>query len=423
MAYAKTWLMAALMTWTITGNTEARDNWSLNRIYNDNVKSLQSVVNDDWLSPTVMTLGENDILKVSFDELSHDYHRYIYRLEHCEADWTTSTEIFESDFLEGFNDNPIEDYEHSINTNVLYTHYRFTIPNDRCRIRMSGNYRIVVYDDSSQEKVMEVRFMVVDPKMSVSMSMSTNTDIDVNQSHQQLTMSVNYGQISVTNPDEQIYTIVTQNGRLDNMKKNVRPNLRSMNELKWSHCKEMIFEAGNEYHKYETLALDHPTMGIDHIHWDGHNHHVYPFASEVRRNYLYDEDANGAFIIRNSDYSESDITCDYAYVHLRLAAPFVPDRQLMVQGNWTTDALPDHYVASYNDEAKCYELTLLQKQGYYSYQYVIMNDNGTTSIPSSEGSFFQTENKYQAYVYYKPTGGRTWLLTGYRQLDFCPSRQ
>ena len=104
-----------------------------NRTYRPEVKSLQAVVNQDWLS---------DVLYIGFDELSHDYHRYVYRLEHCEADWTTSEELFESDWLEGFNNNVIEHYERSINTTVPYTHYQLQIPNDRCRLRLSGNYRL-----------------------------------------------------------------------------------------------------------------------------------------------------------------------------------------------------------------------------------------------------------------------------------------
>ena len=74
-----------------------------NRTYRPEVKSLQAVVNQDWLSPAVMQLKGDDVLYIGFDELSHDYHRYVYRLERCEADWTTSEELFESDWLQGFN--------------------------------------------------------------------------------------------------------------------------------------------------------------------------------------------------------------------------------------------------------------------------------------------------------------------------------
>ena len=58
-----------------------------NRTYKPEVKSLQAVVNQDWLSPAVMRLKGDDVLNIGFDELSHDYHRYVYRLERCEADW------------------------------------------------------------------------------------------------------------------------------------------------------------------------------------------------------------------------------------------------------------------------------------------------------------------------------------------------
>lgn len=54
---------------------------------------------------------------------------------------------------------------------------------------------------------------------------------------------------------------------------------------------DLIFQAGNEYHKYEILDVTHPTMGIDYISWDGTNYQVFPFACEPRHNYVYDEDA------------------------------------------------------------------------------------------------------------------------------------
>ena len=88
-------------------------------IKSDKVKSLQVVVNNNWLSMPVMQMGTNDVLNISFDELSHEYHRFIVHLEHCEADWTPSTDLFESNWLQGFNDQPIEDYENSLNTTVL----------------------------------------------------------------------------------------------------------------------------------------------------------------------------------------------------------------------------------------------------------------------------------------------------------------
>lgn len=386
-------------------------------VYTDQVKTLQIVAGDDWLAQPVITLGSDEALHISFDELSHTYHRFVYRVEHCEADWSPSTDLFESDYLEGFNNNPIEDYQTSINTNVLYTHYSLQLPNDKCRLKMSGNYRLTVYDeDHDNKRILTAEFMVVDPKMKVSMDMTTNTDIDVNQSHQQISVAVDFGNMNVSNLDEQIQLVVTQNGREDNARRNLRPNFINTKGLQWVHNRDLIFEAGNEYHKYEILDVSHPTMGIDRISWDGHYYNAYPFVSGPRRNYLYDVDADGAFYIRNSDNTENDYTAEYVFVHYQLRTDEIDSATPVIEGRWTTDADWTHYAMEYDREEKSYFATILQKQGYYSYQYLLRSPGGQLTIPPSEGSFYQTENRYQAYLYYKGIGQRTWQLVGYQEI-------
>ena len=132
-------------------------------VFDPNIKSLNVVAGQNWLSPPVITLGSGDRIHISFDELSHDYHRYIYHIEHCEADWSVSESLFQSDYLDGLNDNVIEDYVHSINTTVSYTHYSLSLPNSQCRLKLSGNYRLTVIDDDSGEAVLQAEFMVVEP--------------------------------------------------------------------------------------------------------------------------------------------------------------------------------------------------------------------------------------------------------------------
>ncbi len=388
-------------------------------IYSPEIKTVQTVVNNDWLSPPVMKLNSGDRLTVSFDELSHEYRRFTYHIDHCEADWSISEDIFESDFLIGFNDNPIEDYGNSINTTVMYTHYTMTLPNEKCRLKMSGNYMLTVLDEDG-EKMFTSRFMVVEPLMTVALEASANTDIGVNRSHQQVSMSVGYGSTQITNHEEQIYTVVTQNGRDDNAKTNAKPNFINGKGLQWQHNRDLIFEAGNEYHKFEVLDVSHPTMGIDRITWDGHNYNAYPFTDEPRPNYLYDVDADGAFYIRNSDNFENDHTSDYVFVHYKLKSPRYESLRPIIDGHWTTDSNKAPYIMEYDDTDNSYNATVMQKQGYYSYQYLALKDDGTTGTMPTEGSFYQTENRYQAYIYFKGTGERTWRLVGYRQIEFKP---
>ena len=388
-----------------------------NRIFSPQIKSLQAVVNQDFLSPAVMRLHTDDILQIAFDELSHDYHRYAYTIERCEADWTPSEEMFESDWLEGFNAIVIDNHEQSVNTIIPYTHYQLQIPNSQCRLKMSGNYRLHIIDDESQQELACVEFMVTDQTMSLFMEASTNTDIDHNISHQQLSISLNYNNHIVTNPQEQIRMVVRQNDREDNSRLHVSPSFIQANGLRWQHHQQLIFDAGNEYHKYEVLDPSHPTMGIDYINWDGEQYQVYPFINEPRPHYIYDEDADGAFYIRNSDNRENDTASEYLWVNYRLKAPELPFGRIIIQGMWTTEA-PETYLMSYDETERLYTASILQKQGYYSYQYLWQDQDGHLQTLPSEGNFYQTENRYQAYIYYKGTGERTWRLVSYRQLIF-----
>ncbi len=391
-----------------------------NEIVNDRIQSLQVVANGDWLSLPVMELG-NGYVDIDFDDMSHEYRRYVYKLEHCEADWTVSEDIFESDYCEGFADgNTIDDVEKSLMTNTLYTHYSLRIPNSRSKPKLSGNYRITIYDDNDDGKeVLRACFFVVEPaarQMGVGLSVSANTDIDINNSHQQVSMKLNYGNLyRVTNPQEQLKTVVLQNSRWDNARWNAKPQFINLDGLIWNHNRDYIFEAGNEYRKFEILSTDVASMGIDNISWDGSQYHAYPFLALPRPNYLYDEDANGAFLIRNSDNIENDTQSDYMMVHFQLKSPKVADGRIYVNGAWTNDRFLPRYEMVYDDAAQMYETQVLMKLGYYSYQFLLVDNSGRARVLPSEGSYYQTENKYRAFVYFKEQGGRTDRLVGYTQ--------
>jgi hypothetical protein len=323
--------------------------------------------------------------------------------------------MFESDWLNGFNDLIVDDYEHSINTTVPYTHYQFSLPNDQCHLKMSGNYRLHIQEDGTDEDVLTVEFMVTEQSMQLSMTATTNTDQDTNGRHQQVSMSIGYMNHSVVRPDEQIQTVVMQNGREDNCRRNVRPAFVNQNGQEWSHAMEYIFDAGNEYRKYEVLDPTHPTMGIDYIRWDGDHYQVFPYISEPRPNYLYDEDADGAFYIRNSDNRENDIISDYVWINYRLKSDPVSDGYIVIDGQWTTEN-SETYRMTYDENAGMYTASILQKQGYYSYQYLWEDNRGTRRPLPSEGNFYPTENRYQAFIYFKEVGGRTWRLTAFGQI-------
>lgn len=389
-------------------------------IKSDHIATLQVVADNDWLTMPVIRLNSGQRIHIEFDDLTHQYNRYAYKVIHCEADWTESEELFESDYIEGFADgNTIDEMEESLNTNQLYTHYSLTLPNEHCRLKMSGNYKVEVYDDNDDsEPMLTACFMVVEPVMTVRMEVTPNTDIDVNKSHQQVSMEVGYNGLQVLQPERQIHTVVLQNGRWDNARLNAKPQYTMADGLRWDHNRDLIFDAGNEYRKFEVLDTDHPTLGIDRIRWDGKQFHAFVFADEPRPNYLYDEDANGAFYIRNSDNIENNRISDYVQVHFQLMCPQPVSGDVYVNGVWTNDRFLEQYRMEYDYGSSSYQLTLPLKMGYYSYQYVMLDAEGFAQVMPTEGSFFQTENEYYALVYYRQQGGRTDRLVGYQKVRF-----
>lgn len=79
---------------------------------------------------------------------------------------------------------------------------------------------------------------------------------------------------------------------------------------------------------------------------------------------------------------------------------------------WTTDADKSRYAMEYDSATQTYSVRIMQKLGYYNYMFTA--ENGQAA--KTEGSYYQTENSYQAYIYYKGTGARTWRLVGFRGL-------
>ena len=385
-----------------------------NEILDKNIASFQVVANNDWLSLPIITLNSNDFVNISFDDLTHEYHRYCYKIEHCEADWQTSSALFESDYIDGFaSGNTIDDVQQSTNTVQLYTHYNISFPNNKCRPKISGNYRVTIYDENDEKHVVcRAYFMIVEPSMGVHLNVTTNTDIDINGKHQQVEMAVDYGNNIVSNPQTQIKTVVMQNNRWDNAVVNARPQYIKANGLQWIHCKDFIFDGGNEYRKFETLDVTHTTMGLESINWDGHNYHAWIWTDEPRPSYIYDKDANGAFLIRNSDNIDNDVNSDYIITHFRLKSPQTAD-PIYINGFFTNDRFLPQYEMKWNEKNQQYEGELLLKQGYYSYQYLMMKPEGKLKPVPSEGNFCQTENTYQALVYFKSNSDRTDRLVGY----------
>ena len=376
------------------------------QIFDQNVRTLTLTVNDDPTLPPYLPFGGRQHLVIEWDEMSHNYKRYVYHIDHCDWDWQPTDGIFESDFLEGLNDQLIEDYEKSFNTTQIYTHYRLRIPDKQLRLRLSGNYRVRIYEEDADRDedlpVLEARFCIFENAAGIVAQLSSNTDIDFNRSHQQMTLSVGFGTLQVYDPQRELKVIVMQNRRWDSRIENLVPNVRRANGIDFTHNRQLIFPGGSEYHRFEILDVHRTATGVERIEWFEPYYHATLFAEKPVHAYSYIEDQNGVYVLRSSDDYDDATTAEYIVVHFFLQSPRLQGGDVYVSGWWSGQTFNPDCKMEYDDINQEYHAAILLKQGYYSYEF--LQQDGLTA--RTMGSFYETENEYQVLVYYRGQGAR-----------------
>ncbi|MGN0035974.1 MAG: DUF5103 domain-containing protein [Bacteroidaceae bacterium] len=366
----------------------------------------------------LLRLGTDDVLEISFDELSHSYHRYVYRLTHCNADWTPS-DLTEIDYQEGFSPIPVYDSQPSAGSILPYTHYRFRLPDDELRPTRSGNYRLTVSEeDSDAPPVIEVCFAVVDAQVVVSATVSGNTDIDTHATHQQVDIDLRHPDYPIRYPESELCVRVMQNHRWDTAVDLARPTYQQTGRLQYTHCPALIFPAGNEFRRFELTDLHNGWQGVDQVRYFAPCYHATLFTDEPRRRYSFDRDLNGAFVVRSLLAADSDTEADYAFVHFSVytGSP-LPGGRLHLLGDFTYDWFDESTELAFHPDAGCYEGVQLLKLGAYHYLYVFVPDGSSHGLTAPvEGDFSETENEYQVLVYHRPAGEWADRLVGFTTL-------
>lgn len=382
------------------------------------IKTLQLKVDSDDEKMPVIKLNSSEQLQISFDDLTHEYRRYTYKIQHCDFEGNPSTDLFESDYVNAVSDSEVIDqYEPSQNTTVLYTHYSFSLPNAQMRPLLSGNYLLTIStedEEGNEVPVVKTYFGVVDQKVVIRPECTTNTDVNWNSKHQQLSMQVDASALTLRDAAKEIKTLVMQNRRFDNAAFNPSPTAVNGNTIIWEHTKQLLFKAGNEYRKMEIVSTRYPGMHGDNIRWFDPYYHYTLLQDTPRKNYLYDEDQNGLYLTRCAEGSNADTEADYVIAHFSLSMLPDMDKNFYVNGRWSYDNFSSEYKMTYNHDSEAYEADILLKLGYYNYQYLYTTHTephiGHTQY--TEGNFYQTENEYEILVYHCPTGGRYWQLVG-----------
>lgn len=400
-------IIALLVAATAT-IANAQDNVIIDKM----IKSLKVEVNSDWTLPPVIELNGNDYINISFDRLTHEYKDLRYSLRHCNADWKTS-DMLEIDYMDGFNNTEIEDYETSVNTTVDYIHYNLTIPNQNMTVKLSGNYILEITDYDNDETVACIAFSVLDKKTNTGATVTGNTVIDTNKEHQQVDVFINHQDYVIRDPQRELKIAVIQNGRTDNMVTDMKPSFIGNGIIEYKNLRNLIFKAGNEYRRFEMLNEEDPMMGVERIGYYEPYYHATLYTERPARNYIYDQDQDGRFFISNNNVYTPATEADYMIVHFSFASEYLYDTDIYLNGEFTNNSFSEDYRMHYNRESGIYEKSILLKQGMYNYQYMTKSPGQETiSLTDTEGNFYETQNTYTIYVYHRPFGERYDRLIG-----------
>ena len=391
------------------------------RTFNENIRTLR-VERQVLLLENGIVDGSNpeNTLHISFDEMSHDVHFYTYTVQMMNGGMSATASLnggmLSSEYLRGFTTRDITDYEHSINTSREYTHYWFDFPNEDMALTKSGNYRLTIYEDGNPDNcIAHVLFSVVEPLVKIDARVRTNTDKEFNGRYQQVDIDVNTTALDIRDPKE-IRIVVTQNNRLDNAVSLSQPTFVEPNRLRYINQQALIFEAGNEYHHFDAFSCFYAGYGIDRVYHEMGDYHALLFPNEVAKGeYIHEFDSDGRFVVNAERTNDSDTEAEYMWVHwtLPVEKPWL-DGALYIGGDIFENELSLRNRMQYDAETQCYWLTALVKQGGYDFQFWFAG-KGTqnkTTTQRVDGSYWQTENEYAVYVYWRPFGARYDRLIG-----------
>ncbi|MEY4278802.1 MAG: hypothetical protein RL377_806, partial [Bacteroidota bacterium] len=364
------------------------------------------------------------VLSISFDDFNFNYQNYFYSIELVDDQWQP-VQMSQFDYTNGFSQNKINLFNVSSIALQKYYHYQFSIPNQNCIPTKAGNYILKVFKDgNSSDLVFTRRFYVVNSLIGVFGAVQEPFDGAISRTHQKIQLSLDVKQLSYFQPD-QIKTVVIQNHRVNDARVVTEPSFIRGNQIEYNSERDLIFPAGKETRWLDLQSLRLRSDRVQELNQSEGLTKVIvkPDLSRASTPYFTFNDLNGAFIISNSESLESAYQNDYANVVFTYkptnGIPYVGEKLFLI-GDFTQNQLNSQSMMSFNASKGVYEKTMLLKQGYYSYQY-ILRDNEKPNIQDdfreTEGDHWETENSYTVFVYYTAPGARYPMIAGFSTIN------
>ena len=363
------------------------------------IKSVVFTPTDKELKSTIVPLGTP--LNFSFDDLEANQKVYQYKIEHMTFDWKPS-DLLANEYIDGFQQQTIQEYENSFNTLQDYTHYVFEIPNESLRIKKSGNYQVTIIDPMGNP-VLKRRFTYFENLVQVGVKVIRSRASGQSNSHQDVEFSINYPQLNINNPSQEIKIAVLQNNNWNTAITQFSQPFYKRNQIVYGSNSGATFDAANEFLNFDNKALTSTTLKIAKVEKQQIYHH-YLHVQDPRFNkpYTYSPDINGEFLIRAINTNSSSTEADYVYVHFSLKTKNLEPKKVYIYGAFNNFETEAENQMKYDLKTESYLATLVLKQGFYNYNFVSRTPNDKVNMSQFSGSFYQTENSYTVLVYYRP---------------------
>lgn len=337
-----------------------------------------------------------------FDDLLANEANYYYRMIPYNYDWTPS-KLRTTDYLNGMENQRIQEYENSFNTLQSYSHYKLSIPNRHYKLLKSGNYILEIYDDSD-DVIIRRKLILYEHAVNVSAQVKRSRDVSTIDQKQNLEFTIHLGDQTFQNPVSNIKVALFQNGRWDSYITEIAPQYTIGTDLIYKYNKETQFWGGNEYLNFDNSDIRSVNNMIGQVSADTGVYSSYLYTNDPRahRPYTYFPDINGSYRPRILNRDNASIEADYSWVYFRMR-PLQKDSSIryFVTGLFNNYELNQESLMEYNAELGVYEKAILVKQGFTNFGYTAVKNNKVDPSLSPDGNFAVTENQYHILIYYR----------------------
>ncbi len=390
-------------------------------IWNDNIKTVSLTRGGIELEAPIIMIGSSDRVVLRFDLLAAQATHFRYRISHCDADWHPD-HLAPADFISGFEDGSIDNYQFSFTTMHSYVNYYHSIPSEYTSFIASGNYILTIYPTEYPDSiVLTRRFMVTEELIDIeATSGKPSGPVGDMMRDQELNVALTIKEGSpIPSSPQYLHVVAWQNNRRD-LVRTLPFSGYQRNQLMYRWKEANVFPGGNCFRYFDISNLRSPMYNVQRIEEAGGVTMAFlrPEEDRSRKNYSFVKGLNGGMKVNIWDRNDPQTEADYAWVNFSLPMdhPRI-DGTIHIIGDLSDWCLDERSQMEWQPRYKAYTKRMLLKQGYYSYQLVFLPTGATTGQTSVvEGDHYETPNSYTICVYLRQPGALFDRLIAVRQI-------